>query len=404
MTSPPELVILSGGAESVSVAVAEVAWRARISYAVVSLLPKSLLHGAPGCVSCVSIWSKGFTPEVAGARLVEQLGDLQAKAGCLLPVLPTEDDGLRLLNESVSRLADGVTFSRACALRMGGLDKAELFDALGQLGLHDLAAPTRGLDSVDDLDEALDALGDDAIIKPAFKPWGCSLGRAGLKVVTRVSPGQSRSDLRRQLSRNWHLASRWVAQKKLLPLDGGERSACIVRSRVVRGCEVIERLKYPRMGGSAVVVDSSSGRGLLPMASQIAEALDIRGMCEMSFLADEAGRPRLLELNTRPWLQVELVEKSGYPIIEETLRALAGKALVADDRCVSERRWIHLERLILCWLSGDAGPRHRMLLELVRTLRERPVVAVYGSRLPGVRGKWLARNVRKLVSGLAVRR
>ena len=144
------------------------------------------------------------------------------------------------------------------------------------------------------------------------------------------------------------------------------------------------------------MVDSSSSRGLMDLATRIAETIDLIGVCEMSFLADSAGMPRLLELNTRPWLQIELVEKSGYPIIQETIRALAGYSLLADDRCIRERRWIHLERFLMYCLFGSAGSRLRLMKEVASTIRSRPIVAVYGSTLPNVRRKWIARTALKI--------
>lgn len=402
MTVTPRLVILSGGAESVSIALAEWAWRRRHPYAVVSLVARSVLKNAAGCVHFSSLMSRGLGPEQASERLLDMLSCLRRSCSQGLVVFPTEDDGLRLLNILGGRLNGIAEFSRARVLRMGGLDKAELFQRLEAAGLGHLAAPTVVLDSPRDLDKAVERFGKSLVIKPAFKPWQRNLGPAGLKVITRRYDTQSLSEIRAELISAWHLCERWVAQPRLLPFVDGERSACVVRSPgqelELGGCEVVERLKYPRAGGSAVWVGASRCRDTLPLAAAIAGAVDLRGVCEMSFLRDEQGRARLLELNTRPWLQIELVEKSGYPIISETIRALDGLPLIESGEQIEEREWMHIERLLLSLVSGDCGSRLEVGSRLMRSVGKRTIFAVYSSRLPGVRMRWTIRGMGKALS------
>jgi hypothetical protein len=394
----PPWIILSGGSEAVSLAVAEAAWREDIPYVVVALGKDSLLSGARGSIETVSLWRQQQTPASAQALLLETLVRLRAAAGAALPVLPTEDDGLLLLNGLGSALAGVAEFSRCRPLRMGGLDKAELFEFLERAGLSDVIAPTLVLDDPSEFDRAVDAFGPSVVFKPAHKPWCGSVGPRGIKVVTQQHPGQSMQQLRRTLEASWHLAHRWVAQQRLAALDGGERSACVVAAEsAVRGCEVIEKLKYPRAGGSAVWVSTTRSRDLLPIAERIAAATGLVGMAEMSFLADPQGRPRLLELNTRPWLQVALVEASGYPIIRDSVRAFSMMPTVDDtDPQVVERDWLQLERLALSVLHGDGGSRLRTLRDVVRGIRWPPVLAVYSTRLPGMRWRWLRRMATRI--------
>jgi hypothetical protein len=394
----PEIVVVSGGAESVSIAVAEAAWRLGYPYAVVSIVPNSLLRGAAGAVAEFSIWEKNLAPERARERLGECLALLRATAPGPLSVFPTEDDGLRLLNELKPSLDGIATFSRATALRMGGLDKGELMTFLCRAGFGHAIAPTVVLHDLGDFDKAIASLGDDAVFKPAYKPWAAVVGRSGMKVVTRRN-AQSLDELRRALEHAWPLGASWVAQRRLKPLDGGERSACIVRGDRVDGCEVVERLKYPQAGGSAVWVESTRSRELMPLAASIADALKIVGVCEMSFLADDEERPRLLELNTRPWLQIDLIEKSGYPIVGATLDALRGMPVRGDGTAIQERGWIHLERLAMSLASGDCGSRLATAHRLFSAFSAKTSFAVYSTRLPGMRRRWLGRSVRKLFGG-----
>lgn len=407
MITKPSLIILSGGVESVSLAVAEAAWRHGHRYAVLSLNRSSLLEGLPGCISCESLWSEDMQPSDVADRLLDRLAALRQSVGRVIPVLPTEDDGLYLLHSVACRLEGVAEFSRGLRLPMGGLDKIELFRLLEKSDLKSVVPRFLELNSIAQLDEALDVLGDDAVIKPAFKPWQKSLGGGGLKVVSRFAGDESRSSIARRLTDVWPLAKRWLVQERLQSLRGGERSVCIVRAKSVRGCQVVELFKYPRMGGSAVVVDIDPGTDLLPLAGAIAEVIDLHGICEMSFLADRSGQPRLVEVNTRPWLQIELVEHAGFPIVHETVQALSGDSQASGQVAITSTRWVQLERLMLCWLTGNNRDGLRALGGLIGVLRSRPYFAVYDLKLPGAGRRWLARMFGAAFSkllGIRVRR
>lgn len=393
--SGPDLVILSGGAESVSVAVAEAAWRAGLSYAVVAITPHSIMGGLPGCVRFDSISGHDVeSPSRSADWVLEKLTSIRGDSNEPLCVFPTEDDGLWLLNTLRNRLGGIAEFSRMRALDFGGLDKAETFNHLASAGLQHLVAPTIILRRPQDMYDAAQQLGESLVVKPSFKPWRRSVGPGGLKVIAR-GPREPLSSMQARLTEAWPFGEGWIAQQRLSPLGQGERSACVVRSDVMHGCEVVERRKYPRMGGSAIWVTSMRDRILTDVAETITSALALHGMCELSFLADGEGRPRLLELNTRPWLQLELVERSGYPIVAEALAALRGRGLGQADGLAREADWVHLERMAMSFLSGNGGPRMAFAMDIVQIMRSRPIVAVYGSSLPGVRRRWIGRNLRK---------
>lgn len=391
MKNHPDLAVLSGGSETTAFAVVEAALAAGMQPAVLATSPCSLLKGLPGIHSFTAL--EGDTRERVLKSLLAALSALRCSSP--LAILPTEDDGLWLLNELRTRLPAYIRFSRAERLVLGGLDKAELFEALVNAGLEGYAAPTMTLLTPENYFAACTRLGSDCIVKPAFKPWRGMVGRHGIKVVTREHAGESDREVMRRLTALWPLCPRWVAQGRLRPLEGSERSVCIVRgSGEVRGCEVRERLKYPLMGGTAVWVESVPQQILTAVAHRIAEAVGLIGICELSFLADASGAPRLIELNTRPWLQVQLVEESGFPIVAHTVRALRGEPLGAADRPTTPHQWLQPERWLIAAWRGDRALAFKAIRAFLASPRHMRVWSIWSSRIPGAKRRWVVKLIR----------
>jgi len=397
VTTQPKIVILSGGAESVSLAVAESLWHQGLQYAVISIVRDSLLYSLPGCVSFTTIWSFGLDSKTAGRRLRACLQSIHNDVNNKLIVLPTEDDTLFLLNSCRDEIESVARFSTARYLQLGGLDKAELFQYLQERGFDELIVPTIEISCPDQAFKAMELFGNDAVFKPAFKPWSVTLGTSGAKVISQSDYYESPERIVQQLGEVWSLGDRWIVQQRMDTRSGAEKSACIVRGDRVGGCEVSEIYKYPSMGGSAVFVQSVSTRALMPFAEKIAIEIGLVGMCEMTFLPDSAGHPRLVELNTRPWLQIELIEKSGYPIVQETIRALQGLPLEADESQIEPHEWIQIERFVLGWLVGSMSPRWQSLKRVFKSIRSGAVFAIYSSKLPGVKARWVKKILRRLL-------
>lgn len=390
-------IVLSGGSEAVSVALIERLLSLQIACSVISLVPDSLLRDLPELRSFRYLDVATVGVDDACDRLHDALQIARQGFPGSPVVFPTEDDGLLLLSHLHARGHQDYLFSRGNALRMGGLDKAELFAHLQRAGLSRLLAPTRRLDSPDDIATLAAEFGQDLVLKPIHKPWMRTLDETGGKVITLGAGLPTLADVKRAAERTWANCDGWIAQPRLRPIRQAERSVCMVRSfDASHGCQVVERIKYPRMGGSAAWVSTSTDQDLLPHARAIAKAIDLRGVCEMSFLEDDDGIPKLLELNCRPWLQFELVEAAGFPLTDWTLQALAGRSLPTDEAPPAKQcHWIQPERVLLSLLRGDT-PRGRILRALMTETRGRIVVPVYGSRLPKVKRRWLLRNLRKL--------
>lgn len=391
----PDLVVLSGGAETTAVAVVEAAIGCGLRPLVVAFSPGTLFRRVGR--SCDLRILGGDTRERLVDELVVTLAGLAGQDA--LPVLPTEDDGLSLLHEAGDRLPARVRFSRARALSLGGLDKAELFAALAAAGLTDLIAPTMHLSGPEAFAVASAMLGRDCIVKPSFKPWRAALGPDGLKVISRSKEGESDAQVIKRLADVWAMAPSWIAQARLSSFGGDERSAVIVRFEdAVLGVEVRERFKHPAMGGTAVWVESVTSTELLPAAARIAQAIDLIGICELSFLRDGTGRPRLLELNARPWLQIQLVERSGFPIVSQGVRALSGDRPSLDSASIVPHHWLQPERWLLAALRGDRAGAWKALRFFLRLPRSRRIWSIWSSRLPGTQRLWAIRMARRAIS------
>lgn len=380
-------VVLSGGSEISGLAVAEALYRSRIPYHVVSLSRRQLLRGAPGSLSCVSLHDLVGDPERLGERLIGCLADWSSR--CDLVAFATEDLGLRCLNEFASDVLRYAEFPRARALRMGGLDKAEFYEGLRIHPEASYLPPTRIIKSLADAEAALDQLGEDVVFKPALKPWDMDLRSMGSKVVTRAARDRSCDEVLERLRRALPLSERWVAQARLAPYPEGERGVWAVRTlTTTRALQVNERWKYPEQGGTACWVETVSETDLVPAMDSLLQRLDCIGLAEAAFLLGKAGDARLVELNTRAWLQVGLGEAVGLQAVAGTYRALTGEPEPSVP-AGKGRGWINIERCAMSLARPSSRPWLVRIMELLGGLSRSPVLAIYSTPFPGVRRRWL---------------
>lgn len=404
MKTTAAALILSGGSEIVSLAIAEALHGAGIAYAVASLVRDSLLRGAPGCVACTFIGPSDTEPDQLKQRLLQCLMPMQASPQLLPVVFATEDGGLRLLNEYRDEILPYAGFARARALRLGGLDKAELFTFLENTPAVRWLAPTLVLDEPAQAELAFERFGDEVVFKPSLKPWDMQLGPMAAKVITRADARESRAQVRRRLDDAWYLSRRWLAQRRLVDYADGEHGAWALRSADVRAVQFVERWKYPRRGGSGCWVETVNERDLLQPAAEILDALDFVGLAELPFLQSADGCPQLLELNPRAWLQVGLAERCGFGLVAGTLFALRGGIVTAQAPADARSGWVNIERLCASVASGDGGARLAALRRLAGALATRPAYAVYGSTFPRVRQRWLGRMGKALLVRIGLAR
>lgn len=394
----PEALIVSSGSEVVSLAVAEALHAAVIPYAVISLVPDSVLRGAPGCTALVDLSGElASWPRLRDAFL-RALASNRPRGSQRLAIFPTEDGSLRLLNECRDEVLEHGEFSRARNLRLGGVDKAEVVERLEQVGLTEGIARSLVLAHPQEALHAFGVLGQDAVIKPALKPLDMDLsglGGRGSKVITRSGANETPAQVIARLSKAWSLSERWIAQPRLSVGPGIERSVCAVRFAGQSAfCQVQEQAKFPRMGGTAYWVSMDTRDDLVPAAGKLMEALDVVGMSELSYLPDPYGSGAMIEFNPRPWLQLSLVEAAGFPIVARAVAALAGRPWVQRDHVLTAADWIQPERMALAMLAGEISPG-TFLRMAGRMCRASTTLGGYGSRLPKARSRLLARSVRK---------
>jgi len=394
-----ELLILSNGSEISGVALAEAASNAAIPFAVFSLVERSLLRDAPGCTSFVDLSSdRASWPKLRSAFL-KALQCLCLSAGTRLVILPTDDGSLRLLNECRDDVLNAAEFPRARALPMGGMDKAEVVEYAELYGVSDGLVSSIVLDEPSEGMLAMEKFGEDAIFKPSLKPLDMdlsSMGARGIKVVTQRDEREKATTVIERLRKAWPMSSRWIAQPRLRTGRGVERSVCAVRGESVQACQVVEQAKYPRMGGTAYWVAVEQRDDLVPVATRLLEALDVVGVCELSFLPDAKGNGKLIELNPRPWLQIGLLEHAGFPMVAQAVKALRGEHLIKSQVAVRSLNWIQLERLILAFLGRECSVGEFANM-VALALSSSATIGGFGSSLPRVKPRLILRALRKMM-------
>lgn len=385
-------VILSGGSEVISVAIAEALESKGTPYAVLSLVRHTLLKNARGCVSITDLSDAIGDLGRLRERMLDALTQLRESAGRRLVIFATEDGGLRCLNEFSGDVLKVAEFPRARLLRYGGLDKAELFRFLAKTPAARYIPATEIIDDFEAAEGVLLRLGADAVFKPALKPLDMDLrSMRGAKVVTRASTTESMGSLLRRLNEAWGLSKEWVVQTRLQPYENGERGTWAVRGTSgLAPIEFVERWKYPKQGGTGCWVETVRGETFFPAAQTILDSIDYFGLAELPFLRGADGQGRLLEINARAWLQVGLAERSGLAVVARTLR-LFESVEPEPQAPLQPTTWINVERAVAAAAQGSEGPRWTAFSALAKVLLRRPVLAIYSSSVRGVKLRWVGR-------------
>jgi len=394
-------IILSGGSEIISISLAEELLFYNIPLIVISLGKKSIIRDISNVIAYVQIdWPPNNT-EATVRQLIEFIKKISAKNNVRYPTFATEDSGLRFLLEHYEKLSDFMIISASQKLKMGGLDKAELFEHLLSGGLGKYIASTVTLNRPDDLFGAFDKLGMDLVVKPALKPYSMilNIGKKGEKVINRKN-SESDRELINRLSSAWNISDRWVAQKKL---DNSGNEACWWGHRTkngkIVGITAYEIWKYPRYGGTGCWVKLSQIDDLHKPAHMILNNINYIGLAEMPFLKDYNGNWRLLELNPRPWLQVALPARAGLPLAYLTYCDFLNISENANYslNLNSEFNWVNAERLIMAATSGDYGGKIKTFLKSLKILIKSDCKIVYDSPFYVVKIRWIIRMIQKIL-------
>jgi D-aspartate ligase len=349
--APPALVF---GGGITSLAVVRALGRANI--------PLLVAAGRPTLVQRSRWWrpAPGVAPAETpdGERIAAYLRALPL-AGAV--TFPTSDDwalGLASLPRDVGD-AFRATTAPADVLRTL-IDKGSFATAAERTGVPiPRTVPVAGPDD-------LDALSDEELPGYFLKPcdserFNARYRRKGLALQDRVS---ARADVERLTAEGYAL----VLQEYIpgpttahVFLDGyvdrtGRRRACLARRRL--------RMYPPRLGNStlSVTIALDDVRPALTDLSRLFDDLGFRGFFDAEFKYDgRDGRFKLLEVNARPWWQLELAEACGLDISGLAYRDALGLALSDGPPYPIGRTWVNPAPDLRAWhavrFRGPSPPR-----------------------------------------------
>ncbi len=384
------LVIVSSGAEVLSSYLVEWAFKSNYNnLTIIALNKKSILDGMGFSVHHIDDIERAHALD----QLIKKLDEIANKNDEPVASLASDDDSHGLLIDAKKILGDKIKISSCRALEYGGLSKAEVFTYLQNTGLDHLAAKTIIVNNEKELDELYKHFEGEFIIKPDQKPWKKNLQR-GIKILHHAEINQNREEINAFLTSG----TPWIAQEKLSPFTDGERGVWIARnSRGSVTGEHVELIKYPAAGGSGAWVKSTPPTGEISrIATQIADTLDLHGLAEISFLLDVNAQPKILEINSRPWLQTELIETAGYDIVQAGIAAIIETPL--PPRTVYHQAdWLHLERMLLAILKNDGLGSFKNTKSLFKALSQKPRLAVWSNTLPSIRARYINMIFSKLI-------
>ncbi|RQG96177.1 carboxylate--amine ligase [Natrarchaeobius oligotrophus] len=138
----------------------------------------------------------------------------------------------------------------------------------------------------------------------------------------------------------------------------GYTTACVLFDREQRtvGEFSYERVKeYPLSGGPTVVGESTDDREAKTYAKQLLREAGWMGPAEVEFIIDQNGTPRLLEVNPRFWMPVQLAISAGvdFPTLISRLAAGDEPDPVTEYETELTYRWV-LPNEILWAMNADS--------------------------------------------------
>ncbi len=292
-----------------------------------------------------SRWCAGHTvlPDVAEdpAGFVERVCELCGSLG--RPVVITSHDGSiealrahRAQIEAVATLA--LAPERALAL---AIDKRTTLAAAERLGLA--VPPGSSVGDLAETHEALAQIGLPVVVKPAVS-WadaGPEAWRAAPTLARTQEQAIAQTTLLLEAGAG-ALLQQWLAgaREAVSVLYAEERMWATFAQRAER--------MYPVLGGSSVLRESIPvPADIGPASEALIRELGLEGYSEIEFRRDAAGRPYLMEINSRLSASVEIAVRAGVDFPLMLYQWAAGEPLQAVRSYRSGRRIRHLK--------GDVG-------------------------------------------------
>jgi predicted ATP-grasp superfamily ATP-dependent carboligase len=211
--------------------------------------------------------------------------------------------------------------------------------------------------------EALDSLGAGELsgffVKPKLsQPFSERFGVKALALETRVQAAE--------LLRNCAEAGADVFLQEYVPgpasshifLDG-----YVDRSGVMRACLARRRLRmHPREFGNStlsVTIPLPDVSEALDALRRLFESLGYRGLFDAEFKLDSRdGRFKILEVNARPWWQLELASSAGVDLCLLAYRDALGQPLPRVDPYRVGQTWVHPVPDLRAWWQARRTDDH----------------------------------------------
>ncbi len=354
----------------------------------------------------VSRWCAGcaIVPDFAldPAAFVERVCALCESIG--RPIVITSHDGaidaLRAHREQVERVAT-LALAPEDTLALA-IDKRSTLAAAQRLGLN--VPPGATVGELGAIDAALDVTGLPVVVKPAVS-WvgsGSSAWRAA-PVVARTR-GSAIETITRLVEGG---ASALLQQR----LAGPRETITVLFADGVMWATFAQRANrvYPLLGGADVLRESIPvPEDIGPMAEALIRELSLEGFSQIEFRRDGAGRPFLMEINSRLSASVETAVRAGVDFPLMLYRWAAGESLRPVRSYRSGYRMRYLEGDV-AWLKEalrdpghpDAQPRAAAIADFLAAF-VRPTGYDYWDRRDPAPAALVARRaLRRLPARLA---
>ncbi len=138
----------------------------------------------------------------------------------------------------------------------------------------------------------------------------------------------------------------------------GYCTACVLLDS---GCEEVatftyERVKeYPLSGGPTVVGVSCNNESIKEYALELLKGTGWSGVAEVEFIIDSEGEPKLLEVNPRFWMPLNLAIHSGVDFPHLLFRLATGEKVepVTSYKLGIKYRWVLPSEILLLMQTSD---------------------------------------------------
>jgi D-aspartate ligase len=210
-------------------------------------------------------------------------------------------------------------------------------------------------------------------------------GKNGLSFYRRTGrkafPCNSGEELKRTVSmleRQMSLQDIFV--QELLPLKDNKTvsfAAFALEGNIVSAWAGIKIREHPLHFGTSTYSKSISSATLYPLAERLLKELNYTGICEIEFLLDPRdGKYKLIEVNARTWLWVDLARMCGVDFALYAYNLVNGIENNYSVSSYDEKEWMHyltdIPYSILGLLKGNYS-----LKEILISYYRRPVPAVF---------------------------